>query len=286
MELVIVTGMSGAGKSVAANALEDIGFYCIDNMPPALIGPVAELSHRGQSDLGRVAIVTDIRGGKMFNELVPVLKNMRDSGVEYKILFLEASNDKIVTRYKETRRSHPMARYSKLSVAQQVEKEREMLKPLKDMADYIIDTTISSTSILKERITNLFLGDISEGMPIQCISFGFKYGCVSEADIVLDVRCLKNPYYVADLKHRTGLEEPVKDFVLDLPEAKGLKEKILSLIDYTVPLYCKEGKSQLVIAIGCTGGKHRSVVFAELIHKHLEENNYRSSVNHRDIGKE
>ncbi len=286
MELVIVTGMSGAGKSVAANALEDIGFYCIDNMPPALIGPVAELSVRGHSDLGKVAIVTDIRGGKMFNELVPVLKNLRNNGFDYKILFLEASNEKIVTRYKETRRSHPMARYSKLSVAEQVQKEREMLKPLKDMADYIIDTSMSSTSILKERISSLFLSDVNEGMPIQCISFGFKNGCVPEADIVFDVRCLKNPFYVPDLKHRTGLEEPVRDFVMNLPEAKGLSDKILSLIDYTVPLYVKEGKSQLIIAVGCTGGKHRSVVFAELIHNHLKDMNYRSSVNHRDLGKE
>lgn len=286
MELVIVTGMSGAGKSVAAKALEDIGFYCIDNMPPALIGPVAELSLRGQSDLGRVAIVTDIRGGNMFAELVPTLKQLRRNGFDYKILFLEAGNEKLITRYKETRRRHPMATTSKVGVAEAVSTEREMMKPLKEMADYIIDTTMSSTSTLKERITALFLGDISKGMSIQCISFGFKYGCVSEADIVFDVRCLKNPYYVEELKNHTGLEAPVRDFVLDPPEAKSLAERLFALIDYSVPLYCKEGKSQLVIAIGCTGGKHRSVVFAELIHKHLLEQNYRSVVNHRDISKE
>lgn len=287
MELIIVTGMSGAGKSIVGRALEDIGFYCIDNMPPALIGPVAELSLRGHStDLGRVAIIADIRGGQMFSELVPVLKNLRNNGFDYKMLFLEASNDKIVTRYKETRRSHPMAKHSELSVIEQVQKERKMLKPLREMANYIIDTTMCSTATLKERITNLFLGDLSQGMAIQCISFGFKYGCVAEADIVFDVRCLKNPFYIDELKHCTGLEAPVRDFVLSLPEAKGLEEKIFSLIDYTVPLYLKEGKSQLVIAVGCTGGKHRSVVFAELLHKHLQEKNYRSSVNHRDIGKE
>lgn len=286
MELVIVTGMSGAGKSVAANALEDIGFYCIDNMPPSLIKPVAQLSMRGQDGLGKVAIVTDIRGGKMFEELIPTLDDMKAANIRYKLLFLDAGNDKLVTRYKETRRRHPMSDSSKISVSEVVEKEREMLRPLKDRADYIIDTTMTSTSVLKQRITGLFLGDINKGLTIQCMSFGFKYGSVSDADIVFDVRCLKNPFYVPELRGHTGLEAPVRDFVLELPETKELADRLLALIDYSVPLYCKEGKSQLVIAIGCTGGKHRSVVFAELIHKHLLGQNYHAVVNHRDIGRE
>lgn len=286
MELVIVTGMSGAGKSVAANALEDIGFYCIDNMPPSLIKPVAQLSMRGQEGLGKVAIVTDIRGGRMFEELLPTLEDMRECGIEFKLLFLDAKDDKLVTRYKETRRRHPMSVGSKISVSEAVEKERNMLKPLIERADYVIDTTMTSTSVLKQRITGLFLGDINKGLTVQCMSFGFKYGCVSEADIVFDVRCLKNPFYVPELRKHTGLETPVRDFVLELPETNELYNRLISLIDYAVPLYCKEGKSQLVIAIGCTGGKHRSVVFAELIHRHLTEQNYRSVVNHRDIGKE
>ena len=286
MELVIVTGMSGAGKSVAANVLEDIGFYCIDNMPPSLINPVAQLSMRGSSDLNKVAIVTDIRGGKMFQELIPTLKSMRDSGIEFKLLFLDANDEKLVTRYKETRRRHPMSTDNKVSVAEAVKQEREMLAPLKEMADYIIDTTITSTSAFKERIMGIFLGDINKGLTVQCMSFGFKYGCVSEADIVFDVRCLKNPFYVEGLRAHTGLEPEVRDFVMELPETKELANRLLSLIDYSVPLYCKEGKSQLVIAIGCTGGKHRSVVFAEMIHKHLLKQNYRAAINHRDIGKE
>ena len=286
MELVIVTGMSGAGKSVAANALEDIGFYCIDNMPPSLINPVAQLSMRGSSDLSKVAIVTDIRGGKMFEELIPTLQEMKKSHIDFKLLFLDSSDEKLVTRYKETRRRHPMSLGSKISVAEAVRQEREMLAPLKEMADYIIDTTISSTSAFKERITGLFLGDINKGLTVQCMSFGFKYGCVSEADIVFDVRCLKNPFFVEGLRTHTGLEALVRDFVMDLPETKELSDRLLSLIDYAVPLYCKEGKSQLVIAIGCTGGKHRSVVFAEMIQNHLLKQNYRSVVNHRDIGKE
>ncbi len=286
MEFVIVTGMSGAGKSVAANALEDIGFYCIDNMPPSLINPVAQLSMRGQADLPKVAIVTDIRGGKMFEELIPTLKQMKSANVDFKLLFLDASDEKLITRYKETRRRHPMSLESKISVSEAVEKEREMMAPLKEMADYIIDTTMTSTSTFKERITGIFLGDINKGLTIQCMSFGFKYGCVSEADIVFDVRCLKNPFYVEGLRSHTGLEDEVRDFVMDLPETKELADRLLSLIDYSVPLYCKEGKSQLVIAIGCTGGKHRSVVFAEMIHKHLQKQNYRVVINHRDIGRE
>lgn len=286
MELVIVTGMSGAGKSVVANALEDIGFYCVDNIPPSLINPVVQLSLRGQDGLGKVAIVTDIRGGKMFDELIPTLLQIKQTGVEFKLLFLDASSEKLVTRYKETRRRHPMATDNKMSVASAVEMEREMLKPLKEIADYIIDTTMVSTSSLKQRITGLFLGDVSRGLTVQCMSFGFKYGCVPEADIVFDVRCLKNPYYIPELRGHTGLEESVREFVLNLPETKELINRFLSLIDYTVPLYCNEGKSQLVIAIGCTGGKHRSVVFAELLHNHLIEHNYSSVINHRDIGRE
>lgn len=286
MELVIVTGMSGAGKTVAANALEDIGFYCIDNMPPSLIRPVAELSKRGQAGLGKVAIVTDIRGGKMFDELLPTLNEMRTQGIAYKLLFLDASDEKLVTRYKETRRRHPMLESMETSVSAAVSRERAMMTPLKEAADYIIDTTTMSTSGFKQRIVDLFLGDINKGLTIQCMSFGFKYGCVSEADIVFDVRCLKNPFYVDGLRAHTGLDDEVKNFVLDLPETKELTERLLALIDYSVPLYCKEGKSQLVIAIGCTGGKHRSVVFAELIKNHLVKNNYRAVVSHRDIGKE
>lgn len=286
MELIIVTGMSGAGKSVVANVLEDIGFFCIDNMPPKLIKPVAELSMRGQTGFGKVAIVTDIRTGHMFEELIPTLEEMISDNIKFKLLFLDAENETLVKRYKETRRRHPMSGGNRVSLSEAVSKEREMLSVLKERADFIIDTSNTSTSVLKQRVTELFLDNISEGLTIQCISFGFKYGCVSEADIVFDVRCLKNPFYIDKLRHHTGLEAPVRDFVMDLPETKELADRLFALIDYSVPLYCKEGKSQLVIAIGCTGGKHRSVVFAEMIHKHLLQMNYRAVVNHRDIGKE
>lgn len=286
MELVIITGMSGAGKSIVANVMEDIGYYCIDNMPPSLLCSVVELFSRSTSDPGKIAVVVDIRGGTMFSEIIPALGQLSKDGYKHKILFLDASDEKLITRYKETRRRHPMSTGTRMSVSDAVKKEREMLAHLKDMSDYVIDTTNTSTSSLKQRVTELFLGNISNGMMIQCMSFGFKYGCVPEADIVFDVRCLKNPFYVPELKSHTGLEDPVKDFVLDLPETKEFKDRLFSLIDYTVPLYCKEGKSQLVIAFGCTGGKHRSVVFAELIYRHLLEAGYRTVISHRDIGKE
>ena len=286
LSFVIVTGMSGAGKSVVANALEDIGFYCIDNIPPSLIKPVADLSNIGSNEMRKVAIVTDIRGGKMFNDVIPTINSLKESGIDFKLLFLDASDEKLITRYKETRRRHPMAGDSGMSVAAAVESERKMLAPLKEMSDYCIDTTKTSATTLKQRITGLFLSDISDGMTVQVLSFGFKNGCVSEADIVFDVRCLANPFYVEELRPLTGLDEPVKDFVLKLDETKELADRLLSLIDYSVPLYCKEGKSELVIAIGCTGGKHRSVVFAELIAEHLKKQKYHTVVNHRDISKE
>ncbi len=286
MSLVIVTGMSGAGKSIVANALEDIGYYCIDNIPPALIKPVAELSSLGDNEMRKVAIVTDIRGGKMFNDVIPTINALKESGHDISLLFLDASDEKLITRYKETRRRHPMAGESGKSMADAVKAEREMLKPLMAMSEYCIDTTNTSAANLKERIMNLFLSDISEGLTVQVLSFGFKNGCVAEADIVFDVRCLANPFYIEGLRPLTGLDEPVKDFVMNIPETKELADRLLSLIDYSVPLYCKEGKSELVIAIGCTGGKHRSVVFAELVAEHLKMQKYRTVVNHRDISKE
>ncbi len=286
MGLIIVTGMSGAGKSVAANALEDIGYYCIDNLPPTLIKPIADLSIRGNSELKKVAFVTDIRGGKMFDDIIPTVQHLRSIGCDLKVLFLDATDDKLIRRYKETRRRHPMAGNSEISIAEAVAKERELLKPLKELSDFVIDTTTSSTSTFKQRISDLFLDDVNNGMTVQVLSFGFKNGCVSEADIVFDVRCLTNPFYVDGLKHKTGLDSEVRDFVLNLPEAKGLSDRLLSLIDYSLPLYRNEGKNQLVVAIGCTGGKHRSVVFAEMLSTHLQEQDYRVVVNHRDISKE
>lgn len=285
MDFLIVTGMSGAGKSRAANALEDIGYYCVDNMPPSLLPSFAELCRRGQSQLDKIAVVTDIRGGELFNDINQVLDELIEKDIDFRILYLDAKDDVLTRRYKETRRRHPLSDQENLSVAKAVKKERELLKTVYARADYVIDTSLISASQLKQRISNLFLGDSTLGLNIQCMSFGFKYGNASEADLVFDVRCLPNPYYIDKLRPLTGLDKPIKEYVMKSPQTDGFVERLLSLIDYMMPLYCSEGKSQLVIAIGCTGGKHRSVVLTELLYRHLADDGYRVSVNHRDIAK-
>ena len=285
MELLIVTGMSGAGKSQAANVLEDIGYYCVDNIPPAIIPSFVELSARSGDLLNKMAIVTDIRGGVLFSEIEQVLNSLKNNSVDYKILFLDASDDVLIRRYKENRRRHPMADAENMSLSAAVNKEREMLKKIRFMSDYIIDTSHISIAQLKVQLSNVFCGSVSNVLKIQCKSFGFKYGSDTEADLVIDVRCLPNPFYVEDLKLKTGLDKEGRDYVMASSDSKEFLAKLLSFIDCAVPLYAKEGKSQLVISIGCTGGKHRSVTFAQLIGEHLQNENYNCSITHRDIYK-
>lgn len=285
MELLIVTGMSGAGKSQAANALEDIGFYCVDNIPPAIIPSFVDLSARSGDLLNKMAIVTDMRGGVLFSEIEDVLTNLKNNLIDYKILFLDAADDVLIRRYKENRRKHPLAGSGTMSLSASVAKEREMLKKIRMMADYVVDTSHISISQLKIQLSNIFFGSISNVLKIQCKSFGFKYGSDSEADLVVDVRCLPNPFYVETLKHKTGLDSEVRDYVMASADSKMFLDRLLSFLDCAVPLYAKEGKSQLVISVGCTGGKHRSVTFAELIGAHLAAEKYDCSVSHRDIYK-
>ena len=285
MELLIVTGMSGAGKSQAANVLEDIGYYCVDNIPPAIIPSFVELSARSGDLLNKMAIVTDIRGGVLFSEIEQVLNSLKNNSVDYKILFLDSSDDVLIRRYKENRRRHPMADAENMSLSAAVKKEREMLKKIRFMSDYIIDTSHISIAQLKVQLSNVFCGSVSNVLKIQCKSFGFKYGSDTEADLVIDVRCLPNPFYVEDLKLKTGLDKEVRDYVMASSDSKEFLAKLLSFIDCSVPLYAKEGKSQLVISIGCTGGKHRSVTFAQLLGEHLQNENYNCSITHRDIYK-
>lgn len=285
MELLIVTGMSGAGKSQAANALEDMGYYCVDNIPPAIIPSFVELSARSGDLLNKMAIVTDIRGGVLFSEIEQVLNNLKNNSVAYKILFLDAADDVLIRRYKENRRRHPMADAENMSLSAAVKKEREMLKKIRFMSDYIIDTSHISIAQLKVQLSNVFCGSVSNVLKIQCKSFGFKYGADTEADLVIDVRCLPNPFYVEDLKQKTGLDKEVRDYVMSSDDSKEFLARLLSFIDCAVPLYAKEGKSQLIISIGCTGGKHRSVTFAQLIGEHLQNENFNCSIAHRDIYK-
>jgi UPF0042 nucleotide-binding protein len=286
MNFVIVTGLSGAGKTRAINALEDIGFFCADNIPPKLISTFYDMSQQAQGTLSHVAIVTDIRGGDMFPLFLKTLDRMKAEYKKFKILFLDANNYILINRFQETRRKHPLTDSCLGSLEKAVKLERMMLRPIRERADYVIDTSNLSTAQLKERISSLFLGNASDAMRIQCISFGFKFGIPAEADLVFDVRCLPNPFYVDSLKHLTGLDKPVQDYVLKSSETKGFTDRLFSLVDYMIPLYCNEGKSQLVIAIGCTGGHHRSVTLTQVLYKHLLSQNLSVSVNHRDIRKE
>lgn len=283
MELLIVTGMSGAGKSQAANALEDMGFYCVDNVPPTIFPNLVSLAD-SNSTLSKMALVTDVRGGDMFNDISEVLESFDNRKINYKILFLDASDEVLVRRYKENRRKHPLTRDGELSVAKAVSKERTTLSKIREKSDYIIDTSLISKAQLKEKLSAIFFGSVSNVLKIQCKSFGFKYGLDTEADLVFDVRCLPNPFFDEKLKSKTGLDEEVQKYVMNSPDSKEFLDKLLQFIDCSVPLYAKEGKSQLTIAVGCTGGEHRSVTFAEKIAEHLKQN-YDCTVVHRDIVK-
>ena len=284
MKLLIVSGLSGAGKSVAMNALEDIGFFCIDNIPSALLPSITAFSKAGDNQLKRVALCMDVRGCRTPEEIEHALDQMDEQGVEYEILFLDAPDEVLMRRYSETRRRHPISIAEGLSTREAFRKERAILQPLKERADYTINTGLLSTSQNKERICDLFNpnGGAKNAMRLTVMSFGFKFGVPPEADLVLDVRCLPNPFYVPELKHKTGLDQEVVDFVMGHPEAQELLKRYESFLEYALPLYVKEGKSQLTIAVGCTGGKHRSITFARKIAEYCDALGYRPGVQHRD----
>ena len=285
MDFLIVTGMSGAGKSRAVDALEDIGFYCVDNVPPQLISKVAEICLSGNSRINRIAVVTDMRGGDLFYGLFEELDQMRDKGLAYKLLFIDAADSELIRRYKETRRRHPLLDLSRGGIAEAIRNERVLLRPARERADFVIDTTHLSANELKQRMNNIFLDIIRNSMLINVMSFGFKYGVPPEVDLVFDVRCLPNPFYVDSLRPKTGLDEEVRQYVMQAPESGELLDKLRDLVSFLIPLYQKEGKSQLMIGMGCTGGKHRSVTFAELMYQFLSEQNHNVRVLHRDISK-
>lgn len=283
MDFVIVTGLSGSGKSKAVDALEDIGFFCVDNMPPSFIEKFYELC--AEEEMEKVAVVTDSRGGYLFHSVSKTLDILDGKNIDYKIMFFECSDEVLYKRYKETRRKHPLSDDCEGSVMASVKKEREMLETLRGRADYIIDTTQLSPAQLKERISDIFLGDSVKGLRITCMSFGFKYGAPTEADMVFDVRCLPNPFYIDELRDKTGLDSDVYDYVMEKPETKGFADRLFDMMDYLIPLYSDEGKSSLVIAIGCTGGKHRSVTLAEALASHISESGLKAATVHRDITK-
>ena len=284
MEFVIVTGISGSGKSSAVKVLEDIGFFCIDNMPPQLIPNFAAMCNEN-TEITKVAIVTDIRGGAMFFKLSECIAKMHIAGIDIKVLFLEASKEVLIKRYKETRRKHPLDEVSNGDISKAIDAEIELLSEIREDADYIVDSSFLSSGQLKEQIADLFLDKPTDRMMVSCMSFGFKYGVPSEADLVFDVRCLPNPFYLPELKHKTGRDAEVRDYVMKFEQSRVLRDKLLDMIEFLLPHYVAEGKSRLVIAYGCTGGKHRSVTFAELTAAFLREKECKVKILHRDIEK-
>lgn len=286
MEIVIITGLSGSGKSKTIGILEDIGFFCVDNLPPKLISKFVQLGKASKGNLDRIAIVTDIRGGQMFSDIFEEIDCLDRDNINYKILFLDANYEILKRRFSETRRKHPLIGVDNcFNVVDAIEKEKKLLYGVKSRADYVIDTSQLTNSQLKERISRLFLEQSKDVMIINFVSFGFKHGDITCADLVFDVRCLPNPYYIDDLRFKTGLDEEVRNYVISFDETKELIKKLEDLIKFLIPLYIKEGKSQLTIAFGCTGGMHRSVTFAETFYKKFLKNDNKVSVSHRDINK-
>ncbi len=285
MNLLIVTGLSGAGKSLAVNALEDIGFFCIDNLPAALLPRLVDFALRGESQLKRVAVVLDARGLRSVEQVEKALAYLENRNIEYEILFLDADDKVILQRYKATRRIHPLVVANGITLQQAIQQERSVLQPLRSRAKYIIDTSLLSTAQNRERVLALFLKEGQNPMSLTILSFGFKYGLPTEADIVLDVRCLPNPFYVPELKELTGLEPCVSDYVLSTPESRELLECYRAMLRTSLPLYVKEGKNQLTVAVGCTGGKHRSIAIACLLGSYCQELGYAPVVQHRDISR-
>ena len=285
MKFVIVTGMSGAGKSTALKMLEDMGYFCVDNLPIALLPKFAELAHAPGSDISQVAVGVDIRNGRSLDEMASVLENLKASGVAYQILYLEASDEVLVKRYKETRRAHPLAKQGR--VEEGIRLEREKLLYLKENATYILDTSQLLTRELKKALEQILVEEKNfKNLMITVLSFGFKYGIPNDCDLVFDVRFLPNPYYVDGLKYKTGNDEEVQDFVMDYEISHIFLDKLVDMLNFLIPNYILEGKNQLVIGIGCTGGKHRSVTLANKLFEALSDRSeYGVRLEHRDVSR-
>ncbi len=287
MEFVIISGMSGAGKTSALHIMEDIGYYCVDNIPTSLLQTLYKLC-KDSSDkaMKRVAVVVDVRGNGDYEVMYDDLENFKKNNEGVSILYIDAKVDSLIVRYKETRRRHPLTeRLKDGSVAAAVKEEQRLLVPVKTLADYSIDTTFMSIKQLRERIISMFLENSSNSIMLTFMSFGFKYGIPLESDLIIDVRCLPNPFYIAELKEHTGLEKCIQDYVLDSEETQEFVKRLIDWLDYSLPLYLKEGKSELVVGIGCTGGKHRSVTIAGLLDNYFMEKGYKCIVQHRDVKK-
>ena len=285
MQFVIISGMSGAGKSKAASDLEDLGFYCVDNMPAEMIPQFAQLCLATKGRYEKVALVTDVRASMTFDALFQALQKLDEMHLQYSIYYIEASTEVIIKRYKETRRLHPLMKDGS-TLADAIGRERELLAPVRNRASAIIDTSNLSTGKLRGLLIDLVAGGIHErAMHIDVRSFGFKYGLPLDADMVFDVRFLPNPYYIPELKHQNGLDEPVRNFVFQYQQTKDFVEKTEDLLDFLLPNFVDEGKSELVIAVGCTGGKHRSVCLAKEFADFITRRGYAVTLGHSDISR-
>lgn len=287
MRLVIITGMSGAGKSTALKMLEDVGYFCVDNLPVPLIPKVADLWKASGTEISKAALGVDIRSGQTFHELHKVLDELDGVKIQYEILYLESEDDVLIKRYKETRRFHPLAG-SQGRIEDGIREERKKLQFLKERADYIIDTSHMLTRELKAELNKIFVQNKEyKNLYISVMSFGFKYGIPADADLVFDVRFLPNPYYIDQLRPKTGNDPEVRDYVMSSKTAVTFLEKLTDMVEFLIPNYIQEGKTQLVIAVGCTGGKHRSVTLANALYQALSKHeNYGIRIEHRDIGKD
>ncbi len=287
MEFVIITGMSGAGKTTALHVLEDIGYYCVDNLPATLLPTLYNLcSASKDSMMKRAAVVVDVRGTDNFEEMYNQLETFKAEHKDSNILFIDAKADCLIVRYKETRRRHPLSeRIKDGSVAEAVELEKALYIPIKRISDFKIDTTYMSNKQLRERVLSMFMEDMTQSITLTFMSFGFKYGIPLEADMILDVRCLPNPFYIPELKPLTGLDKKVREYVMNSDDTREFLRRTLNLLDFSVPLYQKEGKSELVVGVGCTGGKHRSVTLARKLDEHFAQKGYKCIIQHRDVNK-
>lgn len=285
MRLVVVTGMSGGGKRTAMKMLEDVGYYCVDNLPVQLIETFADLVSERNAELTKVAMGIDVRADQPFDKVMNILDKLREKKISLEVLFLEASDDCLLRRYKETRRMHPLSIDGR--VEDGIHKEREILSDIRKSAEYVIDTSSLLTRELKEEIDRIFVEDKEyNNLMINVVSFGFKYGIPQDADLVFDVRFLPNPFYIEELKSQTGLDEAVRDYVMSFEESEKFLNMLEQMLDFLIPNYIKEGKYQLVIAIGCTGGHHRSVTLARKLYERMSsKGSYGIKLSHRDVNK-
>lgn len=284
MRFVVVTGMSGGGKSTALKMLEDAGFYCVDNLPVSLVGMFVEMISSPASEASKVALGLDVRSGQSFHEAETILDKLRQSGFVYEVLFLDAGERVLLKRYKETRRRHPLS-LSGEQIEAGIQREREILRKTREKADYVIDTSNLLTRDLKAELERIFIqNEEYNSLMVNIVSFGFKYGIPADADLVFDVRFLPNPFYVEELKQHTGNENEVQDFVMDYQESHEFLDKLTDMLNFLIPNYIREGKYQLVIGIGCTGGKHRSVTLANKLYERMrDKGSYGLKLSHRDV---